>query len=431
MFHEYDWFRLVGVGLFTLVVLAGSLRCLKMKMHRLFLVVGVCGCYIYCGFGTALSEVSFEYITYYLLGVLSIASFFVIGIRLFKPITQTSSINLNKYADEIMSSKSVWTILFLVHIIACIFMFLCSNPDWSQLLRPSAPDLRSVMFERFVEDTNKGILVALVGYLHVLSFPIYLFTLYRFSDRPKTLLLLLFVPLYLKYCSDGYASRSLFLIPLLMVWLILWLKRADLRRKLIICVLVSIPLLALFVSFYGRVRLDKEIVTTNPLTATRLYIDSNANWCLYADDVIKLEETEFNFENYFRWLATLPIPKVLIGRFDVPKINYDIAEAITGKSRTDYKFSVTLSGIIAESVYIYGPYLFWLHLAMFGMIFAFYSSIVEEVTSFQLIGVYLAIVFGYKCIGGGVCSVMPILMNSFLLFNGAILYSYYRQRVQK
>ena len=133
-----------------------------------------------------------------------------------------------------------------------------------------------------------------------------------------------------------------------------------------------------------------------------------------------------DLEKYFTWLFTLPIPKALIGQVDGARVNYEISEIVLGIERGAPGFYVILGGVVSESVYIFGEYLFWLHAVILGGASAVLIRILSSVKYFGFLTAWTVVFFSYKMPGAGIGATLPPLMNEYLLLYIFIFYAVYR-----
>ena len=112
----------------------------------------------------------------------------------------------------------------------------------------------------------------------------------------------------------------------------------------------------------------------------------------------------------------MPLPKLFVGPVEVARINYEVSEIVLGLPIGAYGWYVVLPGLVAESVYIFGRNLFWIHGMVLGLVAAFFVRLTERVPQFFFIYLHLVVMFGYALNRGGVSSLFPELLNKFLFF---------------
>lgn len=135
-----------------------------------------------------------------------------------------------------------------------------------------------------------------------------------------------------------------------------------------------------------------------------------------------------NIYQYILWIITTPIPKLFTGNLSSIPLNYEISYIINQLVPGTKGFTVILTGVVTESVYIYGKYFFWIHPLSIGFIFGSLCSITENNKYLKIIYLYFLIYWSYILNRAGIASTWPVIINYFISFYVIIIYGLYKYR---
>ncbi len=203
-----------------------------------------------------------------------------------------------------------------------------------------------------------------------------------------------------------------FVICLLAYWYI----RPKHRVKLVIYAIFLFALLFVFFNYYSAIRIGAKISNVSLLPSIQAIIEKEISYPMDVGMSLIRSGARTNLGKYFLYIITLPIPKIFIGQFDIARINVEISEIISGMSRADSGFYIYLPGLVAESVYIYGKWLFWIHGLFLSSIAALVLRIVETSDDFLFLRLYLLCLFGYNLNRAGVGAMLSNIINGLLFF---------------
>jgi len=283
-----------------------------------------------------------------------------------------------------------------------------------ELLLPPTPDLREAFFRRFTEEPS--VISKLVEYGRLLLTPFFFIALYRLRSRLWRLVAVIALLLYFQYVSNAYIARGTVMMYLGIIFLSLWFLRPKSRCALVIMTTAAVPALLYAFFWYARVRIGGAAGDTSFGRAVAALLSVELGFPKNVGMPILHAGARVNLKEYFTWILTLPIPKILTGPIRGARINYEISEIVLGLPTGARGWFVVLPGLVAESIYIYGPFFFWLHGMLIGITAAFFVRVTEHVTYFRFLFFYILLMFSYVLNRGGIAALLPQLINEFLLF---------------
>ena len=133
-----------------------------------------------------------------------------------------------------------------------------------------------------------------------------------------------------------------------------------------------LPLVLVASYVYGVVRIGGTVGELSFWEAVTPVMETETSFPRDVGMLVIEKAARVDLSDYVKWIVTLPIPKILTGEIGGARINYEISEYVSGVSPGQKGWYVVLPGLIAESVYIYGNYFFWLH----GGFIAFLAALV-------------------------------------------------------
>jgi hypothetical protein len=123
-----------------------------------------------------------------------------------------------------------------------------------------------------------------------------------------------------------------------------------------------------------------------------------------------------DLSRYLAWVFTLPLPGFLKGNLDVALINYELSEVVLSRSIGSREWYVVLPGLLAESIYIYGLWFFWIHAFFIGFMLSFFCRMSEGSPYLGVMFLFIVVMFMYNINRAGIAGVLPVLVNGFMLF---------------
>lgn len=405
----------VGLAIFiatvTLGVFLAASRFLERWLERVcFLGIIVC-LFVWCGLGAAYATVPSQYLWTYFVFIAVMSAAFVTMLRLAGPFADKVYERTSDQIDQ-FGQNPVWVwVVLSIYLLASLVPLLYPEFRLEQLLDPPRPDLISAFERRFSEEPE-GFLSKCLHYIKVLLYPFYLIAVYRYRYRPVVMAILMFLPLYFSYCISSYIGRGLVMCSFAIYILALWRFHPRIRKKLVLGVPLLLPLLMVSLFAYQSLRLGGEIQSITWQEACVSLIENEISFPLDAGIVIDSSERA-NMRDYVIWLVSLPIPKLLTGAIDGSRINYEISWILLGMEVGGGGY-VRLTGLVTESIYIFGTSLFWLHAIHLGILAGLFCRIFEHVESLFLVNLNIAMVCSYHLTRGGISAAAPELINGHL-----------------
>jgi hypothetical protein len=410
---ELDYLRLVLILSGT--VLLGSVAWLaaRGRVQRFILLGTLVGLTFYSGIGAAAPGVAPAFTAYFFFLFAAIIVGFHLGRPLFLPVSERMGRRLGPSLGS-MEPARLWYGVIGLYIVVSALPLLW--PEWRlhELLAPPRPDLRYVFDLRFSGEPDT--LTRLIANLQVVATPFFYLALYRLRHRLAWVAGVFVVLLYVSYVAAASISRGEVLRHLGFVILAAWFLRPRHRPGITAATLASLPLLVMVAYWYGRVRIGGavEAITAGEALTALL----STEWGFPRDVGMPLIESGAGVDlgRYLLWIVTLPIPKLITGPIAGARINYEISEIVLGLPAGSAGWYVVLPGLVAESVYLFGPWLFWLHGLFIGLLAAFFARLAEQVPQFLFLFLYVAVMFAFVLNRGGIAGLLPPLVNGFLLF---------------
>lgn len=194
---------------------------------------------------------------------------------------------------------------------------------------------------------------------------------------------------------------------------------------------LTAPFVLILFAFYTDYRLHGGLSLSDySFLNSVLYIfESETSFVLTTGVPLIESGSHVNLAMYFKWILTLPIPKFIIGAVSGTRLNSEISAIVLGVSEGGKGYYIVLPGLVAESVYIYGKYFFWLHAVFIGAVIAFLARVFFTNKNFILLAGYVAFISFYSLNRAGVAAFLPIAINGFIVIY--IIYLLYRFGILK
>lgn len=406
--------------IFTILLLYTLVTCwaCSFKIRGLwqrYLLLGFgAGFLFYSGISIAYKAVPLNYLFYYLLFLLV----FCFNYRFFNIIFSGLGVRVKLTLPAFLNNLDkhpLWLAVIGLFLLLHLLPLLYPHFRLNLLITPPAPDLNLALASRF-EAQGTNLILSLAGYARILLQPFFYIALYRFRHMPVIVALFIGLVTYFSYIDTGYIGRSYIIIPFALVWLFLWLSRPPSRRVLLAATALLLPLFFYALFLYQVIRLGGTAADFNLPEAARVIVVSETAFLRDVGLPLIDSGARVDLTEYFRWIITLPVPKLFTGEVEGARINYEISQVILGKAYGDRGWYITLPGLLAESIYIYGPYFFWLHAAFIAFFAALAGRIVEGTPQLLFLKLYLLLHFVYVINRAGIAALLPVIINHMLLF---------------
>jgi hypothetical protein len=148
---------------------------------------------------------------------------------------------------------------------------------------------------------------------------------------------------------------------------------------------------------------------------------------VFSDQIISSGK-RIDLKRYAIWIATLSIPKGIIGSVNPPSAGMEMSEILLGIKQGRTGFYALLAGLLTESVYIYGVKLYFIHALMIAFVMAFVARITERQPLLFVVFVALTIDLSYRLNRAGVGAALPAVVNLYFTLYLLLLCGYLKNR---
>ena len=386
----------------------------------------IMGLLIYSGVGAAYPEVPGYYLFFYFGFLIAFVVAFKFFIILFRGLSRHAGLKLPDMFANI-EQYFIWKIIIFFYILLHIIPLIYPEFRLDQLLNPPTPDLASNFAKNF-EQQEVNYFLKLIKYANLLLTPFFFVAVYRYKNNIYLIILLLSIILYITYVDNVYAGRGALVMNLGLIWVVLWMNYPQRRLKLVSISAMLLPMLMVAFYIYGIVRTGRTVDEFIIIDAIQSIIYSETTFPVVSGMPLIESGVQVNLGEYLIWIATLPIPKIVTGEIAGARITYEISEIVLGGNRGDRGWFVILPGIVAESVYIFGKYFFWLHGVTLAFIAALVVRLIERTPQFLVLNAYLAVILAYPTNRAGISSLLPVIVNNFIVFYVVIFILLLRRR---
>jgi hypothetical protein len=400
--------QFIGIILGTLLVFSWIFFLRKHWENKIAYLIIVSFILLYSGIGGSLKQVSKEYVIYYFIYIF-ILSF---SLYLFKgKDKKTHYVDSNKLNGFIERYAQHIILLYIfLHILdLCVPSFVLYR-----IFNPPSPDVIAALKESLQHLKQTNFIASTNYYILQLLTPFYLVCLYKYRHKIIWFLSFIFIVLYLIYCRDGYIGRGTILLYLILCLYISLKYNPKLRKWVIITCILLTPTLIIFFVNYSRLRLGAEATTIGFGDAFELLLYQETSLPSFFEKY-KNSSGEL-FTSYLHWLISLPLPGFLKFSDSDWAFNAILSEKVLAIPRTANDFSIVLSGVVGESIFIFGKYFFWLHAIIYGLIISKSFSFLEKYDCLTFLYIYTALILGYYIARGGTVSGYPFILKHLLLF---------------
>lgn len=381
--------------------------------QRLMLLGLLGGMAFYSGIGASDTAVAPRFIGFYFALFTAIILGFYIGRVMFQPVSLAIGHRVPQAVESIMKGNA-WCFVIILYVLLSSVPLIWPEFRLHFLLRPPSPDLRAVFYKRFTEGRDP--ILHVVSYAVILMTPFFYVALYRLRHRSCWIAFVFSLLMYVDYVATGYIGRSDVMMYFTVLVLGIWFAEPRARRRLFMMGIIFSPLVLYALYWYGRIRIGGVPGDISIFEGALSLLYSEIGFPRMVGMRILELGARVDLRQYFTWIVTLPFPKLLTGAIEGARINYEISELVLGLPRGAPGWYIVLPGLVAESIYIYGEWFFWLHGALIGAMAAFFARFAERVPQFLFLYLYLVIQFSYVLNRGGIAGVLPKVINEFLLF---------------
>jgi len=420
-----DWLQLALVLGISAWLAMLSLNRLQGMDQRLMLAGLLAGLLFYSGIGAAHPYVTMQYTGFYCVFAVALVLGFHVGLMLFRPLGAAGGQGLAQLLQA-LERPSLWRWVIPAYLLLAAFPLFW--PEWrvALLLAPQAPDLGVSFARRFSEEPDLA--NRLVTYARLLLMPFFFIALFRLRRRLDLVALVLVLLLYLDYTAENYIGRGEVMLNLGLLLLAAWFLHPGYRLRLALAGAVVLPLLVYGLYVYGALRLGRDVGDVSLWQALGVVLA--VEWGFPRDVGMPLIQAgaRVDLGAYFTWMATLPLPKLITGPIEGARVNYEISSLMLGREVGEPGWYVVLPGLVAEAVYLFGPYLFWLHALFAGGMAAFLVRLLERTPQALFLRLWLVLMLAYVLNRAGIGAVLPVVVNEMALLYLMIALAVWLQR---
>lgn len=401
--------KLLFIILFTCIVFSW-LFYYREKTARIFFVFFGFLYLIYSGIGGAADGVPTSYLTYYCIFTLCINIGVYLGLSRIKNTKKTFSKSwyeyfkyfIKRYADKVIILYFVLKLASLVY------------PEFKlmNLLSPPAPDAIAMLRARFSGEGTDA-LNSIISTLNSFVYPFYLLSLYKYCKKTVKFALLIILPFYIDYCTNAYIGRSGMMEAALIIFAVTYFCRPKVGKKLLVAGLVAIPFVLVFLVQYSLKRIGGVSEEISTMDAIEILLSQEGGLQGYFSDILKMHDTYIS--RYILWLLTMPFPGFVRGGVDV-HFAAIYSEQLLGIDRSANGFYILLPGVVGESVFLFGKYLFWINGIIYGFLMGFFYRILTRYPQLIVILIVSEIQFGYVMNRVGLFGGIPFFLKILVYF---------------
>ncbi|HML70031.1 MAG TPA: hypothetical protein PKA78_01550 [Macellibacteroides fermentans] len=423
--HDYDNLRLwitiiVSVIAFSWVY---KIQTFKVKIWYSLLAAFIL---IYSGIGGAIKTVNSNYTFYYIVYIIVLS------------LTLKYFYKKNHLADNILITryKNTDTLLtkwidkngnkFIILYFAMLLFDLVYPIFRLQLLiNPPSPSLEDLHYKTFVLGNTKDSISQIVYLLQQFVVPFFYLSLYKYRNSTFKPLILLLLPVYIDLCNRGIIGRGQAMIPLVIVFLVIFEKVKPAKRTLLaVTSLIAIPFLSYTFVQFSQLRIGAYLLDISFGDSIQLLFGQEVGYPLLFNDYYG-KGSPVSITEYILWIILLPLPGFLKFGYGDPQVNMKFTMLVTGLDPSQSGFSICLPGLVGESLITFGQYLFPLHAIILGTIVSYLIKYLSKYDSYKFIFFYVATIFSYNICRGGTASSYSFVFKQFIIL---LLFIYYLKK---
>ena len=413
MLLDIHLLRLLIITIATLLIGLIGFNYLVTYKQKMFFFLTLAGLFFYSGFGFAYGDfVSSSYFLFYCGFISTYTIGFAVACKSMRGISDRLSGNVNASFENLVESGIFANGTILTYLLLCLFPLIYPNLIIDRLWNLPGFDITQSWFGGL--SPEKTVLESAMLNLRHLMLPLFLLSLYQYRQRAIWLVILIILPYYFDYCSKGYLGRTSLAYILTFLFAFFWYERQTKRKKILLYSFLLFPILLAILTIWSASRTGEFVFDINIINVLES-LQKETGFPIYGEKILS-SGLRTNLADYYLWILTLPLPKILVGTKPAVFMTVEITEILESLPIGYYGFSIVLTGPVTESVYIYGTNLFWLHGIFVGILAGLLCSVSESIRSAIFIHAYFIIAFSFIFARAGVGGLMPILMNQFLSF---------------
>lgn len=402
---KFDFIYLIPALLITFIPFVWVMRAsLRAKIYFIPFIIFT---FIYSGIGICWEDVNKSYFNYYSVYLLIVGAttYFICHIK-----------KRNEVEADIYASNRIDT---LIERYGALFIYLYLFLSFIPLIYPSirlgnliSPPRNNLaeLFNDTYDKVDSSVVITIVNFVKSFVLIFYYLSLYKYRKNISKFILFIFIPNYFSL-ANGYVSRSAVMCSLAITVIIFLIYYPQYRRRVMICVGLLAPILVYGLSVYTFYRQGIDEIDLSMSDAGLMLLRQETAYPRHFDDI--LNTGGHLIGRYFEWIANLPLP------FKFANNDYDIngifSETIAGIPRGEQGFNVLLPGVVGESLFIFGPYLYWIHALIYGIIIGSVYRLLHHKNEIVLL-IYYSFVCAYTISRAGTISMYPFYFKHLLLY---------------
>lgn len=280
------------------------------------------------------------------------------------------------------------------------------------LISPPKPDVIAMLIERYQED-GPDTFTQIINLTKQILYPFFIFSLYKYRSQILKLSIIVVGTYYIQYCQNSYLGRGSMLEAALIILAFSYFYVPKIRKPLLISIIVLLPTIIIFLVQYSLTRIGGTVSDVGFAESFETLIRQESGYPLHFDNIMDME-SKYRL-NFLVWLFTIPLPGFF--RFGIDaNFNVLFSEELLHINRESNGFYILLPGIVGESVFLMGKYLFWLNGLFYGWLMGITYRILARYPQLFGILVIAAIDFGYVTNRGGLSSGLPFILKVLVYF---------------
>ena len=380
----------------------------KENKQKYFLILVYFFLFIYCGIGGCLEEADKGYLPYYVIYmiVLTVVLKFFNGKYTF---STERSLRLSSYIE------GHYNIFWILYIFLGLLQLVIPENRLHYLFSPPKADLS---LHDFTDSGTETVMQQLVYLFRAVLVPFFYWSLYSMRKETGKIAIIMVFDLYVNFCANQYLARNNMLVALFIIFMPYYQKLSKMGKFFFFIVAaLLIPTLMYFFYAYSLLRVGgdwSDVAFLDMSYANQVLIKQEISYPLLFDNYF--DGPSGLLGQYFIWMILLPLPGFLKFGAGTMPLNRLFSTVVTGFMPGDRGFWVVLPGLVGESIFAFGPFLFVFHAAILGFILKYVMNTLSQVKSFDYLYYYFAIEFSFILGRAGTVAVYPHVAKSFVIF---------------
>lgn len=385
---EFSILRFLIVAIFTFALFYIVVRSNENILKKIFIVFFSVSYFAYAGAGISVMNESSYYPVYFTIYTIVLVSFlYLFRKKTVSTIVQDDDISslIDKYGNYIL----------IIYPLLILSLLVFPENKLSVLLNPPSVDINSVM-DVVTLESGVDTFTAVVMVIKYIIQPFYFLSLVKLKNKPIQLLFLIIAPLYFIYCKDEYISRTDIMLNFIFFVCILYYFNKEYRRKILFFSAIMLVLSVFFLAAYTAIRVGEKGGNMSFSESIESLFAIEGTFPLWFDNIYYNFDKTTYITDYTLWVLTQPIPGFLKSWLVDFNLNISIAKVLLDVDHSETVSFVPLTGLVCESVFVFGKYLFFLHAIILAYVLNIFANFLTSRESFKTLMIY-AIVF--TCLG--------------------------------